>query len=90
MAGFMTLFQRNTTDAYRGRVFGAIVFVEAVAAIIGTLSAGFLGETVGIVEILAFQGAGYVVAGFAVLIGLRDPRTTTVLRGQAVSETPRG
>jgi Na+/melibiose symporter-like transporter len=89
-AGFMTLFQRNTTDAYRGRVFGAIVFVEAVAAIIGTLSAGFLGETVGIVEILAFQGAGYVVAGFAVLIGLRDPRTTTVLRGQAVSETPRG
>lgn len=90
VAGFMTLFQRNTTDAYRGRVFGAIVFVEALAAIIGTLSAGFLGETVGIVEILALQGAGYVFAGFAVLIGLSHESGAAVLREPAVSETPRG
>jgi len=91
LAGFMTLFQRNTADAYRGRVFGAIAFVEAVAAIIGTLSAGFLGDTVGIVEVLAFQGAGYVVAGFAVLLGLRaEPVHLTVSNEPAVSETPRG
>jgi MFS family permease len=71
LAGFMTLFQRNTADAYRGRVYGAIGLVQAVAVIAGTLGAGFLGESVGIVPILAMQGAGYVLAGLAVLMGLR-------------------
>ena len=52
----MTLFQRNTMDSYRGRVFGA------------------LGEAIGIVPVLAVQGAGYVLAGFAVLVLMRQVR----------------
>jgi hypothetical protein len=41
--------------------------VRSVAVVVGTTCAGFLGEAVGIVPILAFQGVGYVVAGTLVL-----------------------
>jgi MFS family permease len=71
IAGYTTLLQRNTTDAYRGRLFGALGVVEGVAVVGGTVSAGFLGESVGIIPILAFQGVGYVVAGALSLLALR-------------------
>ena len=68
LAGFMTLFQRSTVDSHRGRVFGSLGAAEGVAVMAGTVGAGLLGQTVGIVPVLAFQGAGYIVAGLAVLI----------------------
>jgi len=76
LAGAMTLFQRNTEDSYRGRVFGSLNAVEGVAILAGTAGAGLLGQAVGIIPVLALQGAGYVVAGLAMLIALRPgPRT---------------
>src|SRR5260370_6142546 len=63
LAGAMTLFQRNTEDSHRGRAFGALGAVEAVAVLAGTVGAGFLGQSLGIIPVLAFQGASYVVAG---------------------------
>ena len=72
MAGLMTLFQRSTADSYRGRVFGALSALEAVTVLAGTLGAGFLSRYAGIVPVLAIQGAGYVVAGLAMLAWLRD------------------
>jgi Na+/melibiose symporter-like transporter len=63
IAGLTTVLQRSTSDSYRGRVFGALGAVRGLAVIVGTISAGFLGESVGIVPILAFQGVGYMVAG---------------------------
>jgi Na+/melibiose symporter-like transporter len=74
LAGAMTLFQRSTDDALRGRVFGALGAVEGVAILAGTLCAGFLGQAVGIIPVLAVQGGGYVVAGFAMLVALRADR----------------
>ena len=71
IAGLMTLFQRNTADSHRGRVFGALGAAEGVAVLLGTVAAGWLGEAIGIVPVLAVQGAGYVVAGFAVLVLMR-------------------
>ena len=71
LAGATTLFQRSTDDARRGRVFGALGAVEGVAILAGTLCAGFLGQAVGIIPVLAAQGGGYVVAGFAMLVVLR-------------------
>lgn len=71
MAGYMTLFQRHTADAERGRVFSLLGLGRAVAVLVGTTTAGFLGETVGIVPILALQGVGYVLAGAMVLVALR-------------------
>ena len=71
MAGYMTLFQRHTADAERGRVFSLLGLGRAAAVLVGTTTAGFLGETVGIVPILALQGVGYVLAGAMVLVALR-------------------
>jgi Na+/melibiose symporter-like transporter len=70
IAGMMTLFQRNTEDAQRGRVFGLVFMVRSVAVVVGTTCAGFLGQAVGIIPVLAFQGVGYVVAGCLVLATL--------------------
>ena len=71
MAGYTTLFQRATGDASRGRAFSLVALCRTVAVLVGTTAAGFLGEQVGILPVLAFQGVGYVVAGAMVLLVLR-------------------
>jgi len=71
MAGLITLFQQSSEDSYRGRVFGAISTLEGVAILAGTLGAGFLSRYAGIIPVLAIQGAGYVLAGLAMLVRLR-------------------
>jgi Na+/melibiose symporter-like transporter len=72
LAGLITLFQRSSDDSYRGRVFGAISTLEGVTILAGTLGAGYLSQYAGIIGVLAIQGAGYVVAGFAMLLWLKD------------------
>jgi MFS family permease len=71
VAGLMTLFQTATADAHRGRVFGAAVALDGLAMLVGTFAAGTLGERIGILPVIAVQGAGYVVAGLMVLLALR-------------------
>jgi Na+/melibiose symporter-like transporter len=73
LAGLITLFQRNSEDACRGRVFGAVNAVEGVTVLAGTLAAGYLSRFAGIIPVLAIQGGGYVVAGLAMLAWLREP-----------------
>ena len=70
LAGFMTLFQRTTVDSHRGRVFGSLGAAEGVAVMVGTVGAGVLGQVVGIIPVLAIQGAGYVAAGILMLVTL--------------------
>ena len=72
LAGLITLFQRSSEDAFRGRVFGALSALEGISVLAGTLGAGYLSRVAGIVPVLAIQGAGYVTAGLVVLRGLRD------------------
>jgi Na+/melibiose symporter-like transporter len=89
-AATMTLLQRSTTADHRGRVFGALGAVEAFAMAAGAISAGLLGQTIGIIPTLAAQGAGYVLAGALVLAALRgldpDPaRTETRMDEHAIS-----
>jgi Na+/melibiose symporter-like transporter len=91
LAGFMTLFQRSTVDSHRGRVFGSLGAAEGVAVMVGTLGAGFLGQYVGIIPVLAVQGAGYVVAGLAMLITLpaaarSQPATATTTHSVPVEQ----
>ena len=71
LAGALTLVQREVDDGRRGRVFGAFGAVEGVAVVAGTVTAGFLGQSVGIIAVLAAQGAGYLIAGLTVLLALR-------------------
>jgi MFS family permease len=73
-AGMMTLFQRHTVDAQRGRVFSLAFVARSTAMVVGTTCAGFLGEAVGIIPVLAFQGVGYVAAGAMVLALLARDR----------------
>jgi predicted MFS family arabinose efflux permease len=71
MAGYVTLFQRVTHDTARGRAFSLIMLFKTVALVIGTGIAGLLGERVGIVPVLAYQGVGYMLAGTMILVALR-------------------
>ncbi len=70
VAGLMTLFQRHTVDAERGRVFSLGSLASSVSVVVGSLAAGLLGGTVGIMPVLAMQGVGYVVAGMLMLVSL--------------------
>jgi Na+/melibiose symporter-like transporter len=72
MAGLLTLFQQNTEDSYRGRVFGAIAAAQGVAALAGTLAGGYLTQPFGIVPVIAIQGAGYLIAGLLMAAWLQD------------------
>ena len=79
-AGLMTLLQRHTLDEQRGRVFSLLFVARSVALVVGTTCAGFLGESIGIIPVLAFQGVGYVLAGAMVLALLPTARNRETRR----------
>jgi hypothetical protein len=57
VAGLTTAFQFATSDTHRGRVFGLANVVEG-AAMLPALAAGLLATSLGIVPVIAVQGAG--------------------------------
>jgi Na+/melibiose symporter-like transporter len=67
IAGMMTVLQRLTDDASRGRVFGALFATEGLAVLVGTVAAGILGDIVGVIPVLVVQGLGFLLGGLAVL-----------------------
>jgi hypothetical protein len=87
-AGMMTLFQQETDDRERGRVFALLLLVRSTFQVVGSLTAGVLGGTLGIVPVMACQGCGYMLAG-AIVVALlvrREPSTgTTSPRSVATS-----
>ncbi|MEV8374949.1 MFS transporter [Kribbella sp. NPDC056861] len=80
VAGSMTVIQRLTDDASRGRVFGALFAAEGVAVLVGIAAAGVLGDAVGIIPVLVCQGLGFFVGGLVVLSRLKllSPAAETV------------
>jgi predicted MFS family arabinose efflux permease len=88
LAGLITLFQRNTEDAYRGRVFGAISTAEGVTILAGTLAAGYLSRVAGIIPVLAIQGAGYIAAGIAMFVWLKENPSSAVAQHLDADEVP--
>jgi hypothetical protein len=72
IAGLITLFQLGTADSHRGRVFGALGAIGGIAVLAGTLAAGYLSRPLGIIPVLAIQGAGYALAGLGMTAWLRD------------------
>ena len=42
--------------------------MSALSLTVGAVTAGFLGDAIGIIQVLALQGGGYVVAGAMVLL----------------------
>ena len=53
-------------------MFGALSALEGISILAGTLGAGYLSRLAGIIPVLAVQGAGYVVAGLAMLVWLKE------------------
>jgi MFS family permease len=68
IAARTTLLQDHSTDDQRGRIFALIFAVSALSLTVGAVTAGFLGDAIGIIQVLALQGGGYVVAGAMVLL----------------------
>ncbi len=89
VAARTTLLQDHSTDDQRGRIFALVFGVTALSLTVGAVTAGFLGEALGIIEVLALQGGGYVAAGFMVLllIGKTD-RVEVVAVEQTVGSGP--
>ncbi|NUP49669.1 MAG: MFS transporter [Catenulispora sp.] len=77
LAGLFTLFQQHTTDAYRGRAFGALASVEGVCQLAATFAAGYASQALGIIPVIVVQGVCYVAAGFAVLLAIPVQRGRT-------------
>jgi Na+/melibiose symporter-like transporter len=71
MAGYTTAVQVNAGENARGRVFGAFASVAAAACLVGIIVSGVLGDLVGIVPVIAAQGAGYVLVGVLLISALR-------------------
>ena len=70
-AALMTLFQNGTEDRNRGRVFAALSAIMGLSALCGVAAAGLLAPRIGIVPVIAFQGAGYILAGLGIFLVLR-------------------
>ncbi len=61
--GLSTLLQLSTTNQYRGRILATFAATSAFLALIGTLLAGSLGETISVPLILNTQGLGEIIVG---------------------------
>ena len=66
--GMVTLQQTLTSDSHRGRAVGLFGATFALGAIVGTLVAGFLGQGIGILQMLVVQGSGYAIAGLLIYL----------------------
>jgi hypothetical protein len=84
----MTVIQRLTDDASRGRVFGALFATEGVALLVGIAAAGVLGDAVGIIPVLVVQGLGFVAGGIVVLGRLRILEPAPVEAPTPTAATP--
>jgi MFS family permease len=70
-AGYFTLLQLHAPEDYRGRVFSAISAAAAATMLVGTVVGSTLATTVGVIPLVAVQGAIHIVAGPLVLARLR-------------------
>jgi MFS family permease len=74
-AGYNTLIQSATDDAYRGRVFATLGLTGALSALPGIGIAVLFGEYAGIVPVINIQGYVYILMGLIVLIVLRSAQS---------------
>lgn len=83
--GAQSLLQAKSPDAYRGRVFGVLGMISGLLALIGTATAGFFTDRLGLITVLNIQAAGYMIAGLLILVLL--PRQKKLASLQEESES---
>ena len=64
------LLQQATSDAFRGRVFGALATVDGVAVLAGIAVGGAAVDAVGAVPVLSLGAALWIVGGVVALVAL--------------------
>lgn len=74
--GRQSIVQEQASDAYRGRVFGALVSVRGIAMMVGFAAGGFLGDSLGLVAVLSAAASLRIAGGIAVLILMPRPETS--------------
>jgi hypothetical protein len=62
---FVTLVQRSSADAYRGRVMSLVAAGASATAVLSTAASGVLADTLGVRPLLAIIAAILMAAGFA-------------------------
>lgn len=67
----LTLLQSNVADEYRGRIFGALNAVQAIAMLFGMILASGLGDRLGVVPMLEVDAAFNILAGVLAFILIR-------------------
>jgi Na+/melibiose symporter-like transporter len=88
IAARTTMLQDHSTDEQRGRIFALIFAVSALSLTVGAAGAGFVGEAIGIIQVLAIQGGGYVAAGVMVLLLIGAPDRQAAPSDVVATATP--
>ncbi len=77
-AAVNSLLQMATTDAFRGRVFGALGTIEGISILVGLSVGGFAVDTVGPVAVLSAGAAMWIAGGLFSLLRLPKEMAQTV------------
>ncbi len=67
----ITLLQSNVADEYRGRIFGALNTIQAIAMLFGMMLASGLGDRIGIIPMLEVDAAFNILAGILAFLMIR-------------------
>ena len=76
MPGIQALTQLRSPNVFRGRVTSSMGTTMGILGLVGTIIAGTITDRFGVVAVLTFQGAGYIVAGIFLLTLLPPGRPT--------------
>jgi MFS family permease len=81
--GYTAAIQVEAGDAFRGRIFGALLATSALLMIVGAAIAGFATERLGAVAVLTIDSLGYIAGGAFALWALATGAAKRIGREQA-------
>jgi len=87
MIASQTLMQQETSDEYRGRVFGTLGTLTALMSLVGMAFAGLGGERLGEVNMMKFVGYFYLLASLLGFLFLRKPKQPARVETPRLEET---
>ncbi|HEX5165084.1 MAG TPA: MFS transporter [Thermomicrobiales bacterium] len=90
-SGRQTLVQEQTTDAFRGRVFGALRSAQGLTMLVGLAIGGVFGDSIGLVPVLSASAIVRMLGGvlaFALLPSPSAARQHLATSPQAASAKP--
>jgi hypothetical protein len=80
------LLQSLTSDAFRGRVFGALEAANGVATLVGLGLGGLAIDVVGVVPVISAGALMWVAGGVVALVRLSPERADAPARAQSAGE----